>query len=89
MEVECNGLRGVLLAGGRRGEEKVELKGGAHGAPLEVISAPEFERRAGRGATKKWRKSLRVREKSHLNKASVADWLQSKVRWETSNVPLV
>ena len=33
------------------------------GSPAEILTPCEFERRAGRGATKNWKKSIRFRDK--------------------------
>jgi len=76
VEVLCGELGGTLLPGGRRGEEKVKV----HSTGLSV-SAPDFERAAGRGSTKKWRRSLRVVDvhRAHLNGLCVQDWLVQKV----------
>jgi hypothetical protein len=76
VEVLCGELAGTLLPGGRRGEEKVRM----HSTGLSV-SAPDFERAAGRGSTKKWRRSLRVVDmhRAHLNGLCVQDWLVQKV----------
>ena len=63
--VGCGGMRGVLLPGGKRGEELVRYAApraaSTPGVMAEfTVPATEFERLGGKGTAKKWRQSLRL-----------------------------
>eukprot|EP00959_Pyramimonas_sp_CCMP1952_P338665 7092096-Pyramimonas_sp.AAC.2 len=60
LAVDCGGVRGWLMPGGRRGEEWVQLHKRDRSGNAVVISAPEFEARGGLGHRKKWRESVTV-----------------------------
>ncbi len=62
--VVCGELRGLLLPNCALRAEVVELPGG------EQVSGAEFERRAGRGAHRRWKMS------SKISGVYVADWLR-------------
>ena len=69
LPVVCGRLRGHLLHGFKAKEERIR-----HGA--QVIAPSEFERRAGRGSTKKWKCSCKV--DAGAGGLSVGDWLRRK-----------
>ena len=55
--VECNGVSGRLLPGGRRGEEFIRMN---QDGEMVTVAAQEFEVRAGLGHRKKWKDSVTV-----------------------------
>lgn len=63
--VGCGGMRGVLLPGGKRGEEMVRyclMRRERGRCVVEELTVPatEFERLSGKGTAKKWRQSVRL-----------------------------
>ena len=62
--IGCGGMRGVLLPGGKRGEEMVRyaaMRRERERCTVDEITVPatDFERSAGKGTAKKWRQSIR------------------------------
>ena len=65
LPVGCGGMRGMLLPGGKRGEELVRYAAPRDASTPGVMAeftvpATEFERLGGKGTAKKWRQSLRL-----------------------------
>lgn len=74
----CGELRGVLLPGCRRGEERVRYRLGDSGR-AKSVSAVEFERLGTLGEGRRWVGSLR-RVMSDGKTMSMGDWLADQVR---------
>lgn len=65
--VGCGGMRGILLPGGKRGEEMVRyclMRRERERCVVDELTIPatEFERLSGKGTAKKWRQSVRILE---------------------------
>ena len=81
--VGCGGMRGLLLPGGKRGEELVRYAAPRAASTPNVVAeytvpATEFERLGGKGTAKKWRQSLRlVTPAGHKLGETMGKWLRS------------
>ena len=79
--IGCGGMRGVLLPGGKRGEEMVRyclMRRERERCIVDELTIPatEFERLSGKGTAKKWRQSVRVVDPDHSLGESVSKVLK-------------
>jgi len=80
--IGCGGMRGVLLPGGKRGEEMVRycvMRRERERCIVDELTIPatEFERLSGKGTAKKWRQSVRALDADFKFGDSVSKLLKS------------